>query len=219
MSASKFLFGLDHLSTSKAIRLAKIYGPPLEGVFSLKAKQRIEKSAQCVEKLSHSTKKVVYGINTGLGPLCTKRIAPQELIDLQHNLLRSHSVGVGPAMPRDVVRLMMILKIHSLARAYSGVKFKTLERLLYFLENKMIPVVPTQGSVGASGDLAPLAHMCLPLIGLGSLESESGEVMPTQNFLKQKKLSPIELSPKEGLALINGTQFIAGYAVMALFRS
>lgn len=159
----------------------------------------------------------VYGINTGFGPLCDTHISEEDTCTLQYNLLKSHSVGVGNPIPVEIAKLMLITKAHALAQGYSGISIATLERIIWHIDNNIIPVVPEKGSVGASGDLAPLAHLFLPLIGLGEVV-ENGRIMPTAEMLKKHGLEPIKLGPKEGLALINGTQFILSFAVKAVER-
>ncbi|MFZ0427908.1 MAG: histidine ammonia-lyase [Acidobacteriota bacterium] len=153
-----------------------------------------------------------YGINTGFGALAGKRIPPEQIRDLQRNLLLSHAVGVGELVPREISRLMLDLKIHSLGLGFSGVSLGTFERLLEFSERDLVPAVPSRGSLGASGDLAPLAHLALPLIGLGSFwGGEGGEILPAGPVLEEQGLEPIELEAKDGLSLINGTQLMAAY--------
>ncbi len=154
----------------------------------------------------------VYGINTGFGPLCTTKISKQEAQLLQTNILKSHSVGVGTPIDVQIAKLMLILKAQALAKGYSGIAEKTLERIIWHIENDAIPVVPSQGSVGASGDLAPLSHLFLPLIGFGKVTYE-GAVISTDVLFEKTGLTAVALGPKEGLALINGTQFIAAHAV------
>jgi len=131
--------------------------------------------------------------------------------------LQSHSVGVGEPVSEEIAKLMLVLKIHALAKGYSGIAVKTIHRMLWHINNNAIPVVPSQGSVGASGDLAPLSHLFLPLIGLGKV-NYNGKTIPTSKLFKKEKLKPIDLGPKEGLALINGTQFIAAHAVIVVQR-
>src|SRR5690606_19266913 len=149
--------------------------------------------------------------------LANKKISEEDTITLQHKILQSHSVGVGKPIPAEVARLMLITKVHSLARGFSGVQLETLERILWHIEHDIIPVVPEKGSVGASGDLAPLAHLFLPLIGLGEVEYE-GKFQNPVEVLNRFGESPIQLGPKEGLALINGTQFILAFSVKAVQR-
>lgn len=154
----------------------------------------------------------VYGINTGFGPLCTTKISKSETGILQSNILQSHSVGVGDPIPKEIAKLMLILKAHSLAKGYSGIAESTLNRIIWHIENDAIPIVPSQGSVGASGDLAPLSHLFLPLIGLGKVVYQN-KTITTSELYEKTGLEPLKLGPKEGLALINGTQFIAAHAV------
>jgi histidine ammonia-lyase len=158
----------------------------------------------------------VYGINTGFGKLANVRIQPRDLAALQRNIVISHSVGTGPATPRHVLRVMMALKLTSLARGASGVRPQTLALLEEMCGREVIPLVPAQGSVGASGDLAPLAHMTAAMIGVGDAFYR-GERMPAAQALKRAGLAPVELAPKEGLALLNGTQFSTAHALSALF--
>ncbi len=163
--------------------------------------------------------KVYYGINTGFGALASSRIGGEDLKALQRNLLFSHAVGVGEPVPREITRLMLQLKIHSLSLGLSGVSSSTFERLLIMEELDLIPVVPTRGSVGASGDLAPLAHLSLPLIGGGEIWSDNGDRVAAASVLQKHGLEPIELQAKDGLSLINGTQLMCAYGAYILNRS
>lgn len=162
-------------------------------------------------------KEPVYGINTGFGSLCNTQISDEQLGKLQENLMMSHACGVGPAVPPEVVRIMLCLKIKSLSFGNSGVQLETVERLLDFYNNDLLPYVPESGSLGASGDLAPLAHLCLPLIGKGSFLVD-GKAVPAKEVLKQKGWLPVQLGAKEGLALLNGTQFMSSWAVYLLLQ-
>lgn len=163
---------------------------------------------------------VHYGINTGFGALANQRVGEEQLARLQRNLILSHSVGVGDLIPKDICKLILQLKIHALGLGYSGVSIETLNRLIRFLELDLIPAIPSKGSVGASGDLAPLAHMALPLIGLGYFWNKEGTgVVESAVELKKAKLEPIELKPKDGLSLINGTQLMSGYGAAILEKS
>jgi len=159
-----------------------------------------------------------YGINTGFGNLCSKRIPADQLAQLQLNLVRSHAVGVGPLVPRPIVRWMMLLKLHAFTFGASGVSQEVVNRICRMLEADALPLVPCQGSLGASGDLAPLAHMVLPMIGEGRADF-AGEVVSGDEALKRLGVAPLNLGPKEGLALINGTQFMSGHAVHAVVRA
>ena len=158
----------------------------------------------------------VYGVNTGFGKLASMKIAAKDTATLQRNLILSHCCGVGDAMPRRVTRLMMALKLLSLGRGASGVRWDIVVLLEAMLAVGVTPVVPAQGSVGASGDLAPLAHMAAAMIGAGEAEFQ-GTVMPGADALRAAGLTPVVLGPKEGLALINGTQFSTAYALAGLF--
>ncbi|MCB0839359.1 MAG: histidine ammonia-lyase [Bacteroidetes bacterium] len=179
---------------------------------SPKVKDRIN---QCKNYLDHrlkSQKETFYGINTGFGFLAHKKINDTDLHDLQLNLVRSHACGLGSEVPPEIVRLMLLLKAISLSFGHSGVQQITVERLLDFFNHDILPVVYTQGSLGASGDLAPLAHLALPLIGEGEVYLQ-GEKMSGEEMLKRMNWKPIELESKEGLALLNGTQFMLAYGI------
>lgn len=158
---------------------------------------------------------VAYGITTGFGALASTRIGPAELSRLQVNLVRSHAAGVGEPLPEEVVRAMLLLRARTLAQGYSGVRPLIVERLLSMLELGIVPVVPSQGSVGASGDLAPFAHLALPLIGEGAV-AFGGRVMPAADALNAAGLEPIELQAKEGLSLLNGTEGMLAMGVLSL---
>jgi histidine ammonia-lyase len=163
-------------------------------------------------------KKTVYGINTGFGLLANTKISEDQLEILQRNIVLSHAAGVGEFLSDDIVALILLLKINSLAQGYSGVSQKLVNALLALLNNKVYPCIPEKGSVGASGDLAPLAHMCCPLLGEGHVRYQ-GKIMPATEGLKIAGLSPIVLQPKEGLALLNGTQVSTALALKALFQT
>ena len=207
----QFHYGEHHLTPTIAIAIAR---NQTKGILSSSVKGRIRQSEHAVEEIANSDA-AVYGINTGFGPLCTTRISKEETGLLQKNLLMSHAVGLGNPIPKDIAKLMMILKVHALAKGFSGVKLRTIERIIWHIENDAIPVVPEQGSVGASGDLAPLSHLFLPLIGLGELWYQE-EKMETSSFLQMTSLAPVELGAKEGLGLINGTQFIAAFGTKVI---
>lgn len=160
----------------------------------------------------------VYGINTGFGLLAKTRIEPARLRDLQRNLILSHAVGTGPLLPRPVVRLILALKAASLARGHSGVRWSVIEALMALLTHDVLPCIPAKGSVGASGDLAPLAHLSAILIGVGEAQV-AGRIMPAADALGHAGLSVMELEPKEGLALLNGTQVSTALALAGLFSA
>lgn len=174
----------------------------------------VKKSRAVLEKLA-SQNKTYYGINTGFGALCNVKISQKDIKKLQLNLLRSHAVGVGNLLSEEVVRAAMLIRINTLIKGNSGIRFEVVELLLEFLNRGIQPCVPEKGSVGASGDLAPLAHMCLPLIGEGEVFYQ-GKVLAAKEALEQENLAPIELDYKEGLALINGTSIMCGVGVLAL---
>ncbi len=159
-----------------------------------------------------------YGINTGFGSLCNVRVSDDELAQLQRNLVTSHSCGFGDEVPAEIVKIMLLLKIRGLAQGFSGIHEDTLGRLIYFYNNNILPTVYEQGSLGASGDLAPLAHLSLPLIGLGTIQAKNGK-QTAEAILTQHRLSPLTLQAKEGLALLNGTQFMSSYATWALLQA
>jgi histidine ammonia-lyase len=210
---SRFNYGSDHLTIGICLDIAS---GNTKGVIGGEAAARIQASWREVEKIVHA-QLPVYGINTGFGPLCDTRISEKDTSLLQSNLLKSHSVGVGKPIPTEIAKLMLISKVHALAQGYSGISPLTLERIIWHIDNDIIPIVPEKGSVGASGDLAPLSHLFLPLIGLGEVEMK-GEKLPAGKALKSNGLKPLTLGPKEGLALINGTQFILSFAVKAVQR-
>jgi histidine ammonia-lyase len=210
---TSFYYGTDMLNIATAIALVN---KKCKGVLNNKAIQKIKASQQHVQQIVDNDT-TVYGVNTGFGILSNTKISAADTTTLQHKILQSHSVGVGDAIPAEVAKLMMITKVHALAQGYSGVQLATLERILWHIENDVIPVVPEKGSVGASGDLAPLAHLFLPLIGLGEVFYK-GIKSKAQEVLQQFGLSSLQLGPKEGLALINGTQFILSFSVKAVQR-
>lgn len=207
----KFLYGSEHLTCSIALAIAK---GEVQGEISPAVRASIEQSATYVRQIVERGE-TVYGINTGFGPLCTTLIDADQTQLLQENILKSHAVGVGEPIANDLAKLMLILKVHALAKGFSGVQYSTIARIIWHIEQDIIPVVPKQGSVGASGDLAPLSHLFLPLIGLGKV-NVNGEIYTTDRILKEQGLKPIQLGAKEGLALINGTQFMAAHGVKAV---
>jgi histidine ammonia-lyase len=212
-----FQYGIDHLTIAKIIAIARGH---LKGVLSKEAIQKINTSEQYVKDIV-AANKTVYGINTGFGILANTSISQADTATLQYKILQSHSVGVGDSIPVEVAKLMLISKVHALAQGYSGASLSTIERIIWHIEKDIIPLVPEKGSVGASGDLAPLAHLFLPLIGLGECVEGYTDVstrVPTAAIFRKYGISAIQLGPKEGLALINGTQFIVSFAVKAVQR-
>lgn len=176
--------------------------------------------SRAVVEAALRTGEAIYGVNTGFGVLATKRIPEEQVTLLQRNLLLSHAVGVGEKVPKEITRLMLRLKIHALGLGYSGISPTTFARLLKFDELDLIPVVPSRGSVGASGDLAPLAHLALPLIGYGEFwDAEGKAALPAEACLKRHNLKPLDLGAKDGLALINGTQLMSAYGAFILEKS
>lgn len=209
----KFSLGIDKLTIGNLVAIAND-----EIVLKLekKAIEKIKKSQNCVHKVVCEGK-TTYGVNTGFGILCDKIISAKDTQKLQENLLKSHAVGVGEKIPTIIAKMMLIIKAHALAQGFSGVSLEVVERIIFHIENNIIPCVPKQGSVGASGDLAPLSHLFLPLIGLGEVEI-NGKIHDCAEFFKKQKIKIIALSPKEGLGLINGTQFMAAFGSFGLYR-
>lgn len=185
---------------------------------SEEAKKNIVSCREYLDKKMASHQGPIYGINTGFGSLCNVVIPEADLEKLQQNLVMSHACGTGDEVPADVVKLMLLLKIQALSYGKSGVQLQTVERLVDFFNNDVLPLVYQQGSLGASGDLAPLAHMSLPLLGLGEVFYK-GKKQNSDDVLKQLKLKPIALKSKEGLALLNGTQFMSAYGVWCLLQT
>lgn len=213
-----FKYGVDRLELDIVNGIAD---GSIKAELCQEALDQINTSRQRVEKMA-SSDKPVYGINTGFGPLCDTQISPADTNLLQKNLLITHAVGVGEPIAKSISKLMLITKVHALSRGFSGIRLKVIERMLTFIELDLIPVVPEQGSVGASGDLAPLSHLFLPLLGEGEFwQSEEGQddkIVPAIELLNQHGIEPIDLHAKEGLALINGTQFILSHAITALTK-
>jgi histidine ammonia-lyase len=207
-----------HISSSRLtigdIRNILVKGTQL--ALSEESRNAIQKCREYLEKRLTNSDELLYGINTGFGALCDVRIEKDSLQQLQENLVRSHACGVGDPVPREIAKLMLFLKIQSLSYGYSGVQLSTVERLIEFFNQDLIPVVYEKGSLGASGDLAPLAHLSLPLIGEGAFYGEDGEVIPAGKELEKHGLQPLNLGAKEGLALLNGTQFMSAYGVWCL---
>ncbi len=179
---------------------------------------RIETCRKYLDSKMETATEPIYGITTGFGSLCNISIDRAQLATLQKNLVMSHSCSIGERVPNEIVKLMLLLKIQSLSYGNSGVQLITVQRLIDFFNNDIIPRVCQQGSLGASGDLSPLANMCLPLLGLGEVEYK-GQLRPSAEVLKEFGWEPIELQSKEGLALLNGTQFMSSYGVWAIINS
>lgn len=213
----QFQYGVDTLTVNTALAIAS---GKCKGVLSPAAIAKIKASQQAVQEIVDKNR-TVYGVNTGFGILANTPISKEDTATLQYKILQSHSVGAGDPIPVEVAKLMLITKVQSLAQGFSGVQLSTVERIIWHIDNDIIPVVPEKGSVGASGDLAPLAHLFLPLVGLGKIHGVANGLpvqLAADIVLQKHGLSPIQLGPKEGLALINGTQFILSFAVKAVQR-
>jgi histidine ammonia-lyase len=182
------------------------------------AKTRVNRCRQYLDDKVKEIDRPIYGVTTGFGSLCDVSVSADELSQLQQNLVMSHACGCGDRVDPRIVKLMLLLKIQSLSYGNSGVQLVTLERLVDFFNYDILPIVYQQGSLGASGDLAPLANMCLPLLGLGEVLYE-GEVLPAKEVLDKFGFAPVRLMSKEGLALLNGTQFMSAHAVFAIINS
>ena len=184
---------------------------------SEEAKINIQKCRDYLDKKMVAESGAIYGINTGFGSLCNVKISNENLSKLQENLVKSHACGTGEEVPSSIVKLMLLLKIQSLSYGHSGVQLQTVERLIAFYNNDILPVIYTQGSLGASGDLAPLAHLSLPLLGEGDVYYE-GKKVHSSEIMKIFNWEPIILQSKEGLALLNGTQFMSAYGAHILMK-
>ena len=185
---------------------------------SEEAKVNIQQCRDYLDQKMASNDKPIYGINTGFGSLCNVKISNENLSKLQENLVKSHACGTGEEVPQEIVKLMLLLKIQSLSYGNSGVQLQTVERLIDFYNNDILPVIYNQGSLGASGDLAPLAHLSLPLIGEGEVNYE-GFRQPSGKVIEKMGWKPIVLQSKEGLALLNGTQFMSAYGCYVLLKA
>jgi histidine ammonia-lyase len=207
--ADKVVLSGGHLTIDEVVRVARHHA---KVELSQDAQKRVEASREVVDDMVRR-REVAYGITTGFGEFAHVTIEPEKVGQLQENLLKSHSAGVDDPLPRDVVRAMMLIRAEALAIGASGIRLETLKRLVDLLNRDLVPVVPAKGSLGASGDLAPLAHMCLPLIGLGELWVD-GQRKQTDEVLQGVGIAPLELEAKEGLALINGTCMMAAYGAL-----
>ncbi len=182
------------------------------------ARQRIIRCRKYLDEKIERESEPIYGVTTGFGSLCKVSIGADQLSELQVNLIMSHACGVGERVPNDIVKIMILLKIQNMSYGYSGCKLDTVERMIDFFNNDVYPIVYMQGSLGASGDLVPLAHLCLPMLGMGEVEYQ-GQRMTGADLLKKMNWLPIKLASKEGLALLNGTQNMAAFAVWALINA
>lgn len=210
LKLSHNIFDISHPLSIENLQLFVASGEKI--IFSNAMLDAVAKARTYLDKKSAQQGDPIYGVNTGFGSLCNTVISQDDLGNLQRNLLLSHACGMGEEVPTEIVRLMLILKIRGLLYGHSGVSVETVQRLADFYNLEITPVVYQQGSLGASGDLAPLAHLCLPLLGEGRVVYQ-GKKMSAADALLQAGLKPIQLQSKEGLALINGTQFMSSYAV------
>lgn len=212
---------MKHIISNAFLSLDQIETIMKQGATIELSSESTEKVQKCRNYLNDVMSKgdqVIYGINTGFGSLCNEIISPNELGQLQNNLVMSHACGTGDLVPQEIVKLMLLLKVQGLSYGHSGVQVATIQRLIDFYNNDIIPVVYQQGSLGASGDLAPLAHIAMAVIGMGEVYYKN-EVRQTEEVLAEKGWDPIQLQSKEGLALLNGTQFMSAYATYNLLRS
>ncbi len=182
------------------------------------AKQKMQESRNYIEGKIRAGE-TMYGVNTGFGAFSSVKISDSEIELLQKNLIRSHSAGVGEPFTKAQSRAMMLLRANALARGHSGIRFEVVEKILEFLNKDIIPVIPSQGSVGASGDLAPLSHLALALIGEGEVWGADGKITPTRERLQELSISSLELKAKEGLSLINGCQVMTALGLMGLYEA
>lgn len=205
----------EHLSVERVEEI--VYGD-FNIALSADAIERIVKCRNYLDRKIEESTVPIYGITTGFGSLCNVSIEPEQLSELQRNLVMSHACGVGDEVRESIVRIIILLKIQSLSYGYSGVTLDTMERLVEFFNRRVVPVIYEQGSLGASGDLAPLAHLSLPLLGLGEVDY-NGERISGAKLNEIMGWEPIDLKSKEGLALLNGTQFMSAYAVWSLINA
>ena len=212
---------MDHVISNARLTIGKAAGLLAKGSKLQLSKESEAAIIRCREFLDSKMGDIgrpVYGVTTGFGSLCNITVPAAELSQLQHNLVMSHACGIGDEVRPEIVKLMLLLKIQSLSYGYSGVQLVTVQRLMDMFNNDILPVVYQQGSLGASGDLAPLAHMCLPLIGMGEVRYK-GKLLPAAELWKELGWEPIRLKSKEGLALLNGTQFMSAHAVWSLIQA
>ena len=208
-----FKYGIDKLTVPIITAISQ---GKMKAELTTQTIQIIKKCRTNVEQMAKRTKPL-YGINTGFGPLCDVQISSLETSILQKNLLITHAVGVGKNIDKELSKIMMICKVHALCQGFSGVRLALIERIIYFIEHNLLPTVPEQGSVGASGDLAPLAHLFLPLIGEGEFWIND-DIVPAEEVLANHQLKTLKLEAKEGLGLINGTQFILAHTITGLIK-
>ena len=210
------IISCDHLTHQQVIRAVRE-----NYTLSLSEESRaaIAKCREYLDRKAIESPTPIYGVTTGFGSLCNISIEKDELSALQKNLVMSHSCGTGDRVPTEIVRIMIMLKVQSLSYGHSGVQVATVERLIDMFNHHYTPVVYQQGSLGASGDLAPLAHLSLPILGLGEVETKEGEIITGEQMNAREGWEPLTLQSKEGLALLNGTQFMASYGVWSLDKA
>ena len=194
------------------------YTPGVKVVLAESSRAEMQKSRSYIENRI-ANGEVMYGVNTGFGAFSSVRISDKEIEQLQRNLIRSHSMGVGTPFTKNETRAMMVLRANALAKGHSGIRPQVVDKILEFLNNDIIPVVPSQGSVGASGDLAPLSHLALTIIGEGEAWSEDGKIIDVQKLLQEKKITALELKAKEGLSMINGCQVMTAIGLLSLWEA
>lgn len=211
----KHLISQEHLSIET---IEEIFSSKAELELSEEAEAAVAKCRAYLDEKMKNSETPVYGITTGFGSLCDQTISLEDLSTLQRNLVISHACGIGEEVPQEIVKIMLLLKIQSLSYGYSGVQVATIQRLIDFYNKGVYPVVYQQGSLGASGDLAPLAHLALPIIGLGEVYFEN-EKYTAEEINAKFGWKPLELQSKEGLALLNGTQFMGSYAVWLVIKA
>ncbi len=213
--AKAFKIGGQPLSISSIVEVLETNTPI---ALSKSAQKKVKDCRKYLDNKIASSSEPIYGINTGFGSLCNHKISDGELAQLQKNLVLSHACGTGEEVPQEIVKIILLLKVQSLAFGHSGVQLRTVERLIDMFNKDVLPVVYQQGSLGASGDLSPLAHLSLPLIGEGEVYFD-GKKRKSKSVLKGLSWSPIQLQSKEGLALLNGTQFMSAYGVWSLIKA
>lgn len=212
---------MDHIISHKKLTIDKvksILNNKSKLILGEEAHNAVMKCRKFLDSKMEDIGRPVYGVTTGFGSLCNIMVPEEDLSQLQHNLVMSHACGTGEEVRQEIVKIMILLKVQSLSYGYSGVQLITVQRLIDMFNNDIIPVVYQQGSLGASGDLAPLAHMCLPLIGLGEVYHK-GEKRQAADLWQELGWEPIRLQSKEGLALLNGTQFMSAHAVWSLIQA
>lgn len=210
-----------HYISSSTLSIEEIHFIVVENkklALSEEAKVNIQKCRDYLDQKMDKNETAIYGINTGFGSLYNIKISRDNLSKLQENLVKSHACGTGDEVPKEIVKLMLLLKIQSLSYGYSGIQLATVERLIDFYNHDVLPVIYTQGSLGASGDLSPLAHLSLPLLGEGEVYFENKKVV-SKEVLERFEWSPLVLQSKEGLALLNGTQFMSAYGIFVLIKA